>query len=245
MTALRTEEPAQRAASRTILAVELGAAAAGAVEAAAVMARLTGADLIERRLVHRHEGHEIAATAREEAADLVVLDARSHPSRHVARLLRPALNAGFRVLALPADAPAELRLERIGVAHDGSRDAQRALMTAIDLVGSARAEVARFDVIYVDDALERSDEPHVHELASRRDAIIEWWLDALSDEAPAIVCPLRLVGEPARALADLSRDLDLLILGTRRRRLRSLVASSVSDSLLAHASCPLLIVPDR
>ena len=245
MTALRADERKHRAALRTILAVELGPSADGAVEAAAVMARLTGADLIERRLEHQHNGHEIVATAREEAADLVVLDARSHPLRHVARLLRPSLDAGFGVLAVPPAAPAELRLERIGVGHDGSRDAQRALMTAIDLVGSAGAEVARFDVVYADDAFEPSDEPHVHELASRRDAMIEWWLGALCDEVPAIVRPLRLVGEPARALADLSHDLDLLIVGTRRRRLRSLVASSVSDSLLAHASCPLLIVPDR
>ena len=244
MTALHADERQHRAALRTILAVELGPVADGAVEAATAMARLTGADLIERRLVHPRGGHEIAATAGDEAAELLVVDARSHPSSHLARLLRPSLDAGFSVLVIPPGAPAELRLERIGVGHDGSRDAERALSTAMDLVSSAYAEVARFDVVYVDDAFEHSDEPHAHELASRRDAMIEWWLGALSDEVPAIVRPLRLTGEPGRALTDLSRDLDLLIVGTRRRRLRSLVTGSVSSRLLAHARCPLLVVPE-
>jgi nucleotide-binding universal stress UspA family protein len=245
MTALRADEHEHRAALRTMLAVGLGPVAGGAVEAAAAMARLTSADLIERRLPLRRADRAIAAMAREAAADLVVVDARLHPSRHAARLLRPSLDAGFSVLAIPPGAPAELRLERIGLGHDGSRATQRAVETAVDLVGIAAAEVARLDVVYVDDAFEPSDEPQAHELASRRHAMIEWWLDALSDEVPAIVRPLRLVGDPAEALAELSRDLDLLIVGTRRRRLRSLIDSSVSGSLLAHASCALLIVPDR
>lgn len=245
MTVVGSSERQRHSAFRTILAVDLGTASDGAGEAAAAIARLTGSDVIEKRLRQRHGGHEITSKAQTEAADLVVVDARSHPARHVARLQRPALDAGFSVLVIPAAAPASLWLERIGVGHDGSRAGQRALRTAIDLVAGARADVPRLDVIYVDDALEPSDEPHVHQLAPRRDAMIEWWLEALSDEVPAIVRPLRLTGEPARALADASRDLDLLIVGTRRRRVRRLIAGSVADSLLAHASCPLLIVPDR
>jgi nucleotide-binding universal stress UspA family protein len=245
MTALLAEERTHRAALRTILAMELGPAADGAVETAAAVARLTGADLIERRLERRHDGRDIAATAGKEAADMVVVDVRSHRSRHAARLLRPALAAGFSVLAIPPGAPTELRLERIGIGHDGGCAAQRALGTAIDLIRGAPAEFARLDVVYVDDAFEPSDEPQADDFASRRDAMIQWWLGTLSDEVPAIVRPLRLAGEPARALLDLSRDLDLLIVGTRRRRLRSLVAASVSGALLAHAACAVLIVPDR
>jgi len=56
--------------------------------------------------------------------------------------------------------------------------------------------------------------------------------------------PLRRVGDPARELAELSHDLDLLVIGTRGRApLRRALNGSVSRRLIATARCPLLIVP--
>jgi len=58
--------------------------------------------------------------------------------------------------------------------------------------------------------------------------------------------PLRRVGDPARELAELSHDLDLLVIGTRGRApLRRALTDSVSRKLIATTRCPLLTVPSQ
>ena len=55
---------------------------------------------------------------------------------------------------------------------------------------------------------------------------------------PALRC------SPSSELAELSRDLDLLVIGTRGRApLRRALTGSVSRNLIATVRCPLLIVP--
>jgi nucleotide-binding universal stress UspA family protein len=116
------------------------------------------------------------------------------------------------VLAIPPTARTARRVERIGVGHEGSPAAQRALATAVDLVSIAGDAVAYLDVVYVDEALLPSDELDALELRSSRDSMIEWWLEALSDDAacapvwsgpvrapdaqdrPAAATPIRLNG---------------------------------------------------
>jgi nucleotide-binding universal stress UspA family protein len=52
------------------------------------------------------------------------------------------------------------------------------------------------------------------------------------------------VGDPAVELADASRELDLLVCGSRRRGpVRTALLGSVTERLLHGAACPLLIVP--
>jgi nucleotide-binding universal stress UspA family protein len=52
-------------------------------------------------------------------------------------------------------------------------------------------------------------------------------------------------GRPAAQLADASRGAQMLVLGRRRRGgLRRLLCGSVSVQCAAHASCPVLTVPD-
>jgi nucleotide-binding universal stress UspA family protein len=76
--------------------------------------------------------------------------------------------------------------------------------------------------------------------------VIEWWLADRVEHVPAHVRPLRPVGDPAVELADLSEDLDLLVIGTRGRApLRRALTGSVSRRLIARARCPLLIVSPR
>jgi nucleotide-binding universal stress UspA family protein len=56
--------------------------------------------------------------------------------------------------------------------------------------------------------------------------------------------PVQLIGDPARQLAQLSGNLDLLVIGRRGRPfLRRALTGSVSTSLIATTRCPLLIVP--
>jgi nucleotide-binding universal stress UspA family protein len=228
---------------RTILAVGTDVGTGASAETATAMSELTGAHVVARRVSDRRTERAMLALAQEEAADLIVVDAQLQRPADLARLVRPSLDAGFSVLAIPPIARTAPRVERIGVGHDGSPAAQRALAAAVDLVRIAGDAVAYLDVAYVDEALS-SDEPHARELTWSRDAMIEWWLEALSDEVPALIRPRRLVGDPVRALADLSFDLDLLIVGTRRlSRVRRLLDGGVSAGLLVSARCPLLIVP--
>ena len=51
-------------------------------------------------------------------------------------------------------------------------------------------------------------------------------------------------GHPALVLADVAKDADLLVVGSRGRGgFKALVLGSVSTSVLHHAPCPVVIVP--
>jgi len=76
--------------------------------------------------------------------------------------------------------------------------------------------------------------------------------DAVLEEAAAKVGPdpgihveaVAIQGHPATVLADQSRDAKLLVVGSRGRgAARSLVLGSVSQAIMHHCGCPLLIVP--
>jgi nucleotide-binding universal stress UspA family protein len=213
------------------------------VATAGVVARLTGARLLERRPAGPATGRSIDALARREGADLVVVATGAESSVDVTRLSRPALDSRFMVLVVPPRAPTGLRLERIGMGYDGGPAAQRALTAVADIVKLAGRAVTSLDVVYVDD---EAAEPDARALRSSRAVLIAWWLGSVSDDLPAPVRSLRLEGDPSEALADLSQDLDLLVVGTGSRGwLRRLVAGSVSTRLLARTRCPLLVVPER
>jgi Universal stress protein family len=190
---------------------------------AAAMARVTGARLVSAG-----------------GADLAVIDARSDPAG-ATRLARRSLDAGVSVLAIPPLVRPELRLERIGLGYDGGPGANAALTTARQLIDAADEAVDRLEIVYVDDPWSEADDDAAY---SGRSTMVTWWLDELADGVHARVCACRLIGDPARRLAHLSRDLDLVVTGTRRRgRLRHLLAGSVSSSLITTAHCPVLVVP--
>jgi nucleotide-binding universal stress UspA family protein len=63
---------------------------------------------------------------------------------------------------------------------------------------------------------------------------------------PSVEADVQLQGEAADALAACSRDLDLLILGSRGRgRLAAVVLGSVAARLVGFARCPVLVLPSR
>ena len=111
---------------------------------------------------------------------------------------------------------------------------------------AGRGQMTRLDIAYVDDSATPRAKLDSDVVASRRETAIEWWLAGLVEQVPAPVRPLRRVGDPAGELAELSHDLDLLVIGTRGRApLRRALTGSVSRKLIATARCPLLIVPPR
>ena len=150
------------------------------------------------------------------------------------------------MLTVPPSADRRLQLRRLGIGHDGSRPAAAALAVARRIAEAGRGQMTRLDIAYVDDSASSACEVDGDVVASRREAAIEWWLAELVVQVPAPVRPLRRVGDPAGELAELSHDLDLLVIGTRGRApLRRALTGSVSRKLIATARCPLLIVPPR
>lgn len=67
------------------------------------------------------------------------------------------------------------------------------------------------------------------------------------DEGRAIDVEVHAVeGNPAQILSELSTDVDLLVLGTRGRGgFAGLLLGSTSQSVLATAACPTMVVPRR
>jgi nucleotide-binding universal stress UspA family protein len=70
-------------------------------------------------------------------------------------------------------------------------------------------------------------------------------VEALSAEAEGVDVRIRAVqGSPADVLADISRDADLVCVGTQGHgRVAELVMGSVTRDLIHRAHCPVLVVP--
>jgi nucleotide-binding universal stress UspA family protein len=178
----------------------------------------------------------IAEVARAHTAGLVAVPA--------AKLARKALDEQFTVLIVPPAAVDRPWHGRLGVGYDGSRGAEAALAFARDIAEKAGEQIARVDIAYVDDSASAACESQDGVIGSRRAAMFEWWLRERSGEVPAPVRPVRPIGDAADELAELSRELDLLVIGSHRRhRFWRALSTSVSQELIDTTRCPLLVVP--
>jgi nucleotide-binding universal stress UspA family protein len=132
------------------------------------------------------------------------------------------------------------------VSYDGSRGAEVALAVARGIAETAPGSLARVDIAYVDDSASAACEFDDGVIDSRRAAVIEWWLTERIEQVSASVRPVRLLGDPAAELAELSDELDLLVIGSRQRApLSRALTGSLSRRLIGQTRCPLLIVPAR
>jgi nucleotide-binding universal stress UspA family protein len=130
----------------------------------------------------------------------------------------------------------------VGVAFVDRPDGYVALATARSLAGHARATVR---VLTVAEPLDLvvSAAPEIHDAARRA---------SLQAAEATLACAIGagssgghvLSGDVARALAEASHDLDLLVCGARGHGpIRTLLLGGTSHALVRKAACPVLVVP--
>jgi hypothetical protein len=68
----------------------------------------------------------------------------------------------------------------------------------------------RVEIVHVDDSASAAAEVDVDVVDSRRTAVIEWWLAGVGEQIRASVSVTRHTGDPVSALAELSRDVELV-----------------------------------
>lgn len=237
-------------------ALELGRVLAGANHAEMLVVTAAGED-----------GRDLAGLARSEAADLVVLGSthrgrlgRVVPGATASRLLGEAPCAvavappgfgkaadgydGWRPLSGGVEDPG---LRVIGVGFDGSHAAREALDAAVELAlpNGAALRVCTVARNYARPPAAASDGrmPGMPSEAQALRELLHEVVAELPDEARAL--PVFLRGDPAEELTRATEaGVDMLVLGSRPGGpLRRTLHGSVSDAIMAIASCPVLVCP--
>ena len=146
-------------------------------------------------------------------------------------------------------------LNRILLATDDSAGAELAARTAIRLADLTNSEL---HLVYVErlpgypsyaPISVRHLEGELHERAEREGLERLWELDRRVRSAGGVVAGAHLrKGEVAKEVVGLAQELevDLIILGNRgRSALRRALMGSVSDSVVRHAHCPVVVTPSQ
>lgn len=174
------------------------------------------------------------------AADLIVVGSDRRPGdyrAHAVLGLRLLQSAPCAVAIASAEVDYEIR--HIGVAYDGSPEAELALEAAYDLALRLRAAVSLYLAILPD-----ADAALDGQLAHRAAGEL---LDAAADRAPAGVNPETVVvtGYASLALAErTSGVIDLLVVGSRRDGpIRHALLGSTSRALAVELDCAMLVTP--
>ena len=130
------------------------------------------------------------------------------------------------------------------VGVDGSEGAQRALEWAAD---EARLRGARLRAVCVWSYLDQaggSFDPSYGEDDARR--LLDGAVDSVAGAAGIDVERLTVNDLPARGLLDSAADADLVVVGARGMGgFQGLLLGSVSQQVVQHAPCPVVIVPQR
>jgi nucleotide-binding universal stress UspA family protein len=208
---------------------------------------------VESRAVAGDPRTEILRVAEEWGADLIVLGARGLGAVATALLgsvsLAVARHAMCPVLVVR---PTPKPLRTVAVAVDGSESAREAARflsrfplpssVSVHLVGVVEPPpVPRTAPAAARTMLQEAVAVVVGERRRALDAALD--AAAKSFEAPVRKLPL---GSPAETLERLSSDVDLIVLGARGLGVvKRLLLGSVSERVLRHAACPVLIVHHR
>jgi nucleotide-binding universal stress UspA family protein len=140
-------------------------------------------------------------------------------------------------------------MSRIVVGIDGSEESKRALACAVH---EARLRDAQLDLVYaVPEPIMLADpvlmpSPPRDTLRDEGLALIDKVLsDIDTGEIPTE--SIAAMGSPANVLCEVARGADLLVVGSRGLGgFRGLLLGSVTQQVVAHASCPILVVvPDN
>jgi nucleotide-binding universal stress UspA family protein len=202
-------------------------------------------------VIDHSPAHRLQAVARRERADLLVVGA-SHRSA-IGRVLFGDVAVGVLhgspcpVAIAPrgtATAAVPRGPETIGVGFDGHDEARAALRFAAAFARDRGARLRALSVVTLPATLAATP------------AFDETWIDAYRDEADAHLeralaglagvksAGAAVVGNPVVELSALSREVDLLVLGSRAwGAVRRAVAGSTAATLSHEARCPLLVLP--
>jgi nucleotide-binding universal stress UspA family protein len=197
--------------------------------------------------------HGLSELAASEEAALVIVGASrvnglgdALPGGTGARLLH---ERAYAVAVVPRDyvARADRPIRRIGVGYDGTPEARSALVAAVAAVHAFGAELEVITVLSaqaIGARPVRTTGPGYFDFDDdfRHEANVQ--LDAVVGSLPISAEGTVLDGRPAHQLALRSRDLDLLIVGSRGYdALRAALGGGVSGRVLRDAQCPVIAVP--
>jgi nucleotide-binding universal stress UspA family protein len=140
-------------------------------------------------------------------------------------------------------------MNTIVIGIDGSETANEALRVAAD---EARLHDARLRIVVVwqlsslmyGSGYAAVDEDTLDAVRDRARGIADEAVARVAELAPAVECEaVVLEGQPAEALLGASEDADLIVVGSRGLGgFKRLVLGSISDQVVHHAHCPVLVV---
>lgn len=217
-------------------------------EAQQLLQREVAAASIEARIATKGDlmvGVGLHQLAEERQSDLLVVGSTRHAL--LGRVVmgddcRAALDGAPCAVAIAprgyARAPGSL--QRVGVGYDGSLESDHALAVARNLAALHGGEVRAYRVVSLQEVREEMPVP------ADWPAAIDELIDRHAGELAQLegVRGVVIYGDPREELAQFGKALDLLITGSRGYGpLGRLFHGSVSRYLLAHATCPLLVLP--
>lgn len=177
---------------------------------------------------------EIVAAADRDQADLIIMGRRDKSDLVRAMLggttARVIGHASCDVMVVPRDA--ELEGKNILVGVDGSRHGDAALARTLGLAGHCEAPITVISVA-TDQRLRDDAEANARQVRNQ--------LDASGVSANVEV----KVGQPDQTLVNTAKELasDLIVMGRHGRSgLELLLLGSVSERVIGHATCPVLVV---
>lgn len=139
-------------------------------------------------------------------------------------------------------------MESIVVGVDGSKSASSALEMAAREAALHEAQLEIVVVWQVPAAayggLAALDESTAEALREQARRVADDALARVSQSAPPVECSTSIVnGQPAEALLAASEGADLVVVGSRGLGgFKRLMLGSVSDQVVHHATCPVLVV---
>ncbi len=186
--------------------------------------------------------------AREQGADLIVLGAAQRGTvdralvGDVARGVMHGAPCPVLTVAHSRSTGGD-RPGRIGVAYDGSPEAELALTTAVDL---AQDLGARLDIVQAVDVAVNPVfwGPQLAEYLVSLVPLQDERMRALAESLSVEATGSAVQATPGEALHQLSTRVDLLVCGSRGWGAAGRIAfGSTADRLVHHSPCPVLVVP--
>ncbi|MBI1828044.1 MAG: universal stress protein [Thaumarchaeota archaeon] len=134
---------------------------------------------------------------------------------------------------------------RILVAVDGSQSAEKAFEKSIYLAQKCNSKL---DVVHVVQCELGGDSATTFELIDELKIKAEKMLDEYKIQATKSNVPIEIMvtqGDPAQVIIEIAKTkrYDLIIMGTRgRSAFQELLIGSVSQKVMHHASCPVMVI---